>query len=186
MKQDIDVPGFPSSSPAWHQSQRKFEEQIGPHIPAVRATARRILGDGDDAADAVQEALIALWEIGPVPDHLRPWLIRTVVHRSLHSRRSKLRRTKWEDRGGETVMPCAFCDPGKELEIRELLKDLENALSALSTDQRRVIELRDLQGLEYTEIAESLDIPVGTVRSRLNRARARVRELTEWFLQESA
>ena len=83
-------------------------------------------------------------------------------------------------------MPCAFCDPGKGLEIRELLKDLENALSALSTDQRRVIELRDLQGLEYTEIAESLDIPVGTVRSRLNRARARVRELTEWFLQESA
>ena len=109
MKQDIDVSGFPSSSPAWHQSQRKFEEQIGPHIPAVRATARRILGDGDDAADAVQEALIALWEIGPVPDHLRPWLIRTVVHRSLHSRRSKFRRTKWEDRGGEMVMPCALC-----------------------------------------------------------------------------
>ena len=186
MKQSIDTWDVPSGEPTWHGSQTQFEEQIAPHIPAVRATARRILGDGDEAADAVQEALISLWQIGSVPDYLRPWLIRTVTHRSLHSRRSRMRRSRWEDLGGEIVMSCVFCDPERELEIRELVDALGNALSSLSMEQRRVVELRDLEGLEYREIADQLGVPVGTVRSRLNRARARVREATGWILRESA
>ena len=186
MKQMNDTWESSSENPEWHTSHRQFEEQIGPHIPVVRATARRILGNGDDAADAVQEALIALWQFGSVPEHLRPWLIRTVIHRSLHSRRSRLRRARWEDLGGGTVMSCAFCDPERDLEIRDLLDVLDKALASLSAEQRRVIELRDLDGLEYQEIAERLDVPVGTVRSRLNRARARVRETSDWVLSESA
>ena len=81
---------------------------------------------------------------------------------------------------------CAFCDPERDLEIRELLDVLGKALSSLSAEQRRVIELRDLDGLEYQEIAERLDVPVGTVRSRLNRARNRVRETSDRVLSESA
>ena len=83
-------------------------------------------------------------------------------------------------------MSCAFCDPERDLEIRDLLDVLDKALASLSAEQRRVIELRDLDGLEYQEIAERLDVPVGTVRSRLNRARARVRETSDWVLSESA
>ena len=81
---------------------------------------------------------------------------------------------------------CAFCDPERDLEIRELLDVLGKALSSLSAEQRRVIELRDLDSLEYQEIAERLDVPVGTVRSRLNRARNRVRETSDRVLSESA
>ena len=182
----MDSSDFPSEKSVWHASHRQFEQQIGPHIPVVRATARRILGDGDDAADAVQEALIALWQIGSVPDYLRPWLIRAVVHRSLHSRRSRMRRARWENLGGGSVMSCAFCDPEQEIEIRKLLDVLENALSVLSVEQRRVFELRDLKGLEYREIATQLGVPVGTVRSRLNRARARLRASSNWAFMESA
>lgn len=160
---------------AWHDDSDIFEAQVRPLLPGVRATARRILGDDDAAGDAVQEALISLWQAGPLPDHLRRWLLRTVVHRSLHARRTNVRRAHWEDRGGEAVIPCALCDPERSLEVRELIDVLEIALAALSPDQREVIELRDIDGLEYREIAARLGVPVGTVRSRLNRARARVR-----------
>lgn len=152
-----------------------FEAQIRPHLPAVQARARRVLGDDDAASDAVQEALIALWQSGSVPDHLRRWLLRTVVHRSLHARRSRQRRAYWEDRGGAAVLPCALCDPERETEIGELIDALDEALGALSPDHREVMVLRDLEGLEYREISDRLNVPIGTVRSRLNRARAQVR-----------
>ena len=182
----VDVWDPVSEVPEWYLDYREFEDQIGPHIPAVRATARRILGDSDAAADAVQEALISLWQFGPVPEHLRRWLIRTVVHRSLHARRTRARRAQWEDRGGEAVLPCPLCDPERGLEIRELLDVLGDVLSGLPADQRKVVELRDFEGLEYRQIADQLGVPVGTVRSRLNRARARIRESGGRFALESA
>ena len=73
------------------------------------------------------------------------------------------------------MLSCALCDPERELEIRELLDCLDRALAAVSTDHRDILVLRDVQGLDYREIADQLGLPVGTVRSRLNRARARVR-----------
>ncbi len=167
------VPALPGSAGADRPS--RFEEQIRPHLGAVQATARRILGDDDAASDAVQEALIALWRTEPVPGHLRQWLLRTVVHRSLHARRSRTRRSYWEDKGGEEILPCALCDPAREVEVRELLDCLDGALQALSPDHRAVFVLRHVEGLEYGEISDRLGVPVGTVRSRLNRARARVR-----------
>ncbi|MCG8590355.1 MAG: sigma-70 family RNA polymerase sigma factor, partial [Proteobacteria bacterium] len=74
-----------------------------------------------------------------------------------------------------SVLPCALCDPERELEIRELLDCLDRTLMTLSPDHRDVLVLRDVEGFEYREISELLGVPVGTVRSRLNRARARVR-----------
>ncbi len=151
------------------------EARIRPLLPAVRATARRILGDDDAAADAVQEALIALWRMGSIPAHLRPWLVRAVVHRSLHARRTRQRRIRWEEEGGEAVVACTLCDPERELETRELLACIDRLVEAMSPEYRAVFLLRDLEGLEYQEIAEALELPVGTVRSRLHRARAHVR-----------
>ena len=81
---------------------------------------------------------------------------------------------------GSAVKPCSFCDPGRQLEIRELLDTLEEVLKGLPADQRRVVELRDLEGMDYREIADQLGIPVGTVRSRLNRARSRMRASDDW------
>ncbi len=152
-----------------------FEALVGPHLSAVRATARRILGDDDAASDAVQDALITLWQAGEVPDHLRKWLLRTVVHRSLHRRRSRIRRLRWEELGGAAVLSCALCDPERELEIRDLIDSLDRVLGALPPEHREILMLRELEGLEYREISDVLGVPVGTVRSRLSRARAEVR-----------
>ncbi len=156
-----------------------FEDLIRPHLSAVRATARTILGDDDAASDAVQEALITLWQAGEVPEHLRRWLLRTVVHRSLHARRSRIRRRHWEDHGGAAVLACALCDPERELEIRDLIDCLDRALTALPRQHREILVLRELEGLEYREISDLLGVPVGTVRSRLNRARAQIRAATD-------
>ncbi len=171
---------------AWHTSYTRFEEQIKPHLTAVRATARRILGDDDAAADAVQEALISLWHMGPVPAHLRRWLLRTVVHRSLHARRTRMRRAHWEDRGGDPAVSCVLCDPERQLEVRELLEMLDDTLGDLPPEQLEALELCDVQGLEYQQIADRLGIPVGTVRSRINRARARMRASTDAFMAGQA
>lgn len=157
------------------RSLESFEALVGPHLPAIRATARRILGDDDAASDAVQEALITLWQAGEVPGHLRRWLLRTVAHRSLHARRSRIRRRRWEDEGGAAVVSCALCDPERELEIRDLIDCLDRALGALPPEHREILVLRELDGLEYREISEALGVPVGTVRSRLNRARSQIR-----------
>ncbi len=158
-----------------YEDLESFEALIGPHLGAVRATARRILGDDDAAQDAVQEALITLWQAGVAPEHLRRWLLRTVVHRSLHARRSRMRRRRWEDQGGAAVLSCALCDPERELEIRDLIDCLDRALAELPPEHREILVLRELEGLEYREISEFLGVPVGTVRSRLNRARAQIR-----------
>jgi RNA polymerase sigma-70 factor (ECF subfamily) len=155
---------------------------VAPHLTRLLAVAERILGCPDEARDAVQEALVTLWETADVPENLRAWLVRTVVHRSLHRRRGAERRRKWEERAAvEMSTWCALCDPERSAEGAELRGQLESALRALSEEQQIVIALRALHGLDYQAIAAELGVPVGTVRSRLNRARAALREeLARW------
>lgn len=152
---------------------------VRPHLDRLFAVAERILGDPARADDAVQEALVTLWSSREAPPNLRGWLVRTVVHRSLHARRTEQRRRKWEERAGEEwSATCPLCDPSESIEARELERDLGQALDALSDEHRVVVGLR-AEGLDYGAIAARLGVPVGTVRSRLNRAREALREELE-------
>jgi|JI10StandDraft_1071094.scaffolds.fasta_scaffold401010_1 RNA polymerase sigma factor (sigma-70 family) len=149
---------------------------VEPHLALLRRVALRILGCPEQAQDAVQEALCALWQAHGRPTEIRGWLVRTVVHRSLHRRRSEGRRRRWEERAALDQDPfCPICNPADELERRETLTALEDALADLSSEHRVVLALR-AAGLEYDEIAAELALPVGTIRSRLNRARRSLRE----------
>ena len=153
-----------------------LERAVEPHLSRLRAVAERILGCPDQAHDAIQEVLVTLWRTAEMPQNLRAWLIRTVIHRSLHARRGTERRRKWEElAGGEIVDSCVLCDPERSVQNRELRDRLDEALRALSEEQVRILELRALEGLEYEDIAGRLGVPVGTVRSRLNRARHALR-----------
>jgi RNA polymerase sigma-70 factor (ECF subfamily) len=153
---------------------------VAPHLARLRAVAERILGCQDDAHDAVQEVLVTLWRTPEMPQNLRAWLTRTVIHRALHARRTSERRRKWEELAGiEALRGCLLCDPEQEAEGRELRARLDAALRALSEEHLRVIELRALEGLDYEDIATRLGVPVGTVRSRLNRARFALRDRLE-------
>ncbi len=153
----------------------KLAELVAPHLAQLTEVAERILGTGEQADDAVQEALVTLWNTRDLPPNPRSWLVRTVVHRSLHARRTAERRRKWEERAGfDWALTCPLCDPSETLEAQELEQRLERALAGLRDDQRIVVALR-AEGLDYQEIADRLEIPIGTVRSRLNRAREALR-----------
>jgi RNA polymerase sigma-70 factor (ECF subfamily) len=147
--------------------------------------ARRILGSDDLAWDAVQESLILLWHEEHAPHDLVGWLVRTVVHRSLHHARSQRRRRLHEERGGEWARE-RDDDPSRAAQLVELAQCVERALAQLPEPFQSTLRLRDVDGLEYAEIAERLELPVGTVRSRLHRARALLRPLLATLVHDSA
>lgn len=158
-------------------AEAALRKAIDPHLSYLHSVARRILGDEDLARDAVQEALVALWRAGTVPVHVRGWLVRTVVHRSLHSRRTRLRQLALESRAAdEELAPCPLCEPERDLEAKRWMEALERELSALSAESREVFLLREREGLEYDVIARRMGIPIGTVRSRLSRVRTLLRD----------
>jgi len=158
-------------------SEHELSLALRSHAAQLHAIAERILGSPELAGDVVQETLIALWRAPELPPNLRGWLVRTVLHRSLHARRTEGRRRRWEQLAGEHwAEHCPICDPERDAASRELNRAIHRSLEALSADQRLAFELREFEGLRYEEIARRLGIPIGTVRSRLNRARKVLRE----------
>ncbi|MBK7874142.1 MAG: RNA polymerase sigma factor [Planctomycetes bacterium] len=154
-----------------------FDHLVEPHLEALHAIARGIVGSDDLAWDAVQETLVCFWRANEAPQDVRGWLVRTVVHKSLHVDRARRRRSRHEDRAGsERVEPCPLCDPALALEHESWAVELDAALESLSAEMRAVFLLRQREGLEYEAIASALALPIGTVRSRLKRARERLAE----------
>jgi RNA polymerase sigma-70 factor (ECF subfamily) len=153
-----------------------FAERVRGHIPRMVRLARRFVGSEDLAWDVVQESLLALWQTPTPPSDMRPWLSRTVIHRALHIRRTLRRRWHYEERAGAAVAADApVRDPAEELTLQGLRVQLRLAVSRLPLDQLRAFGLREIEGLEYAEIARRLGVPVGTIRSRLARARDALR-----------
>lgn len=168
------IPDGPRFAPAPDESV--LDSEVMPHLPMLRQVAQRILRCPEQAEDAVQDAIVVLWKRNERPPELRGWLVKTVIHRSLHRRRTEARRQRWEDAAAVSAsVTCPLCDPEEEFAQRELLEVVEAAVESLGEEHREVISLRS-QGLEYDEIAQRLDLPIGTVRSRLNRARRALRE----------
>jgi len=149
-----------------------FRALLEPHLAALHAVARGIVTSHDLACDAVQETSLALWMQDEKPADLRGWLVRTTVHKCLHVLRRADRRGRHEERAGvERTEACPLCDPGLPAEESELRLRLDAAIAELSDELRTTFLLRSERGLDYQEIAEALSIPIGTVRSRLKRAR---------------
>ncbi len=151
----------------------EFAREAGRHLPRMTSAARRILRDADLAADAVQEALVALWRHDVRPEDPGAWLQRAVTLRSLDLARRRRRLRDHEERArlGRPERSSRD-DPAAGLERRDLALSVREALARLRPDHREILALRDVEGLGYEEVAEALGVPVGTVRSRLHRARA--------------
>ena len=144
--------------------------------PRVWAIARRISGNDADAADATQEALLAIVRGLPGFDGrsaLATWCHRVATNACLDELR-RARRRPVPDAGEPT--PVATTDRIEQVGQR---LDLRAALDALGDDHRQILVLRDVAGHDYAEIAEMLDIPIGTVRSRLARARRHMIQLLD-------
>lgn len=159
-----------------------FTEAIEPLIPHLVGHARAVLKCEGLARDAVQETLLRLWqyvgETGGLPQSLKPWLCRAVIRRSLQDSRSLSRRSRREECAGRSRQDCQlFDDPAERLQVREAGRTLDGLLGQLPPEFREVLILREAQGAEYEAIAQQLGLPIGTVRSRLSRARAALREM---------
>lgn len=141
-------------------------------LARARQVARTLLGCDHLAADAVQEALVALWRTSASPPDPRGWLVRAVVLRCRHLRRTLRRRLHHEHTASTHCALHAGCDnPLHRAYAHELGEHLDAAIAGLPTDQRAPFELFERDGLDYDAIATNLGVPVGTVRSRLHRAR---------------
>jgi RNA polymerase sigma-70 factor (ECF subfamily) len=147
---------------------------IAPHIPRLRRYARALAGDQHAADDLVQDTLERainkhhLWRPG---SDLRAWLF-AIMH-NVFVNQLRARAAHPEAALDEDDLPAVPSVQGERLEIR----DLEGALALLPPEQREIVLLVGLEQLSYAEVAKALDIPIGTVMSRLFRGRERLRAL---------
>ena len=144
---------------------------LGRHVDRVHAICRRILGNPDDALDATQEALIAVSRsIGRFDERaaFTTWLHRVATNAAL----DELRRRNRRPTPAETLIEPTTAASGSATDAVGDRIDIDEALSRIPEEFRVVVVLRDLCDLDYAQIAEILDLPPGTVRSRIARGRA--------------
>ena len=166
-------------------------ELLGRYQDRVFGVCYRMLGDREWASDMAQEAMVRIiqgLDRFDARSRLSTWIIRVTMNVCLTSlRRQKLRRTLPldapgpgrrgdSDRGADRLELTGEPGAGQRVESRETLDRLRRALALVSPDQRALLILRDMQDLSYRQIADLFEIPPGTVKSRLFRARAALRE----------
>jgi RNA polymerase sigma-70 factor, ECF subfamily len=169
-----------------------FNTLVVVHQRLVFNVCYRTLGNSEDAADATQDALLSAFRgikafNGPASG-LRGWLLRIAVNACYDQLRRRQRRPS------DSLDALRVSDPDHESSIAERLPDpgigpeqhslgvetahnIQAALDQLAPDQRLTVVLCDVQGLSYEEAAAAMAVELGTVKSRLSRARAQLREL---------
>jgi RNA polymerase sigma factor (sigma-70 family) len=154
--------------------------------------AYRVMGEPEYAADATQEAFISAYKKlrSYRGGSFRAWLLRIVTNACYDELRRRQRRPTtslepMDDGGDEIESPQWLADPGEtpedSLERAELSSAIQHCLNDLPSDFRSVVVLVDVQGLDYAEAAQTIGKPVGTVKSRLARARTRLRDCLRGF-----
>ncbi|MFN8449336.1 MAG: sigma-70 family RNA polymerase sigma factor [Anaerolineae bacterium] len=142
--------------------------------------AYRIMGDSHSAADAAQEAFITAYRRLNTyrGGSFRSWLLRITTNQCYDELRRRQRRpaVSVEDMGDEPALPDDADTPEEVVQQRELHRAIQDCIGALNADQRVVLVLCDVEGLDYQAIADQLGAQIGTVKSRLSRARAAVRD----------
>jgi RNA polymerase sigma-70 factor (ECF subfamily) len=175
--------------------RREFEALARQHYADLYRAACRLTGGGDDGADLTQEALVRgyMGFQGFEPGtNFRAWMLRIMANTHISRYRRRRRRPEevgWEattDATGRETLRAAETAPGPEAETFAQFHDAEvdEALAALPEDFRMVAIMSDVYGLQYQEIADALGIPIGTVRSRLFRARRLLREHLRAYAEE--
>ena len=162
-----------------------FERLVRPHFDRLYRLAFRLTGRKAEAEDLFQELLIKAY--GKLDDLVAidepgSWLSRVMYHLFIdEQRRFARRRMHTVEEGylpGDGLEGFAGSDnPEADQQRYEKLKQLDLALAQLSDEHRIIVLLHDTEGYKLTEIQELMAIPVGTVKSRLHRARARLREI---------
>jgi RNA polymerase sigma-70 factor (ECF subfamily) len=164
-----------------------FGELVRRYQDRLYNTVYRLLDNADDAQDVVQDAFVNAYQSldGFKGDsQFFTWLYRIAVNTAIsHKRKQRLTLSIDSGRNGERrVEPLDDSDasrPEHALERAEEERRVQQALNRLSAEHRAVLILKDMEGQKYEAMAEILGVPIGTIRSRLHRARTELRELLE-------
>ncbi len=163
------------------ERRRRFEAEALPHLDAAYRLARWLARRPGDADDVVQDAMLRAWRgfDGRHGTEVRPWLLAIVRNCFLSHAARQARdggRSAGDDVELEQHLPAADADDPLAAAARSEQADaLAAALAALPEDFRTVLVLREIEDLSYREIAQVLEMPIGTVMSRLARAREALR-----------
>lgn len=175
--------GITSFWPFRQDDHSQFEQLIRPHLKQLYRLAYRYTGKRDDAEDLVQELLLKLFprleEMKEI-DKLAPWLSRVLYRQFIDHLRRQQRSpidfmdeddASYESHSSQTAEP-------SEVVNSELTRELINiALEKVNENHRILVLLHDVEGYSMPEISEIIDVPIGTIKSRLSRARNKLREI---------
>ncbi len=161
---------------------RAFEELVDRHRMAVYRLARSITGNHHDADDTAQETFLRVYRSLGSYDPSRPfkpWLKRIAYNTSLNTVRASKSRSRGlaVDDIPEIAQPSP--DQPEKMEAKENVAQVDGAVQALPSELRATLLLRAVEGMSYKDIAATMGVKIGTVMSRLSRARERVLEVLE-------
>jgi RNA polymerase sigma-70 factor, ECF subfamily len=177
---------------AQHGDLEAFNSLVLAYQAMLYNTALRILGDEELAADATQEAFLSAFRAlnSYRGGSFKAWLMRTVTNACYDELRRKKRRpttplepdsSEGEDMDTPRWLADPSAGPEQEFDKAELEHAIQHCLDNLPTEFRTVVVLADIQGLDYSEVARAARVPLGTIKSRLARARLRLRECLQSF-----
>ncbi|GAB3161481.1 hypothetical protein GCM10027059_11760 [Myceligenerans halotolerans] len=153
------------------------------HSARVYRLAYRLTGNQQDAEDLTQETFIRVFRSlsSYTPGTFEGWLhrITTNLFLDMARRRKRIRMEAMGDDDGAVAATGEQGRPEREFEHANLGHDVQHALDELRPEYRAAVVLCDIEGLSYEEIAKTLNVKLGTVRSRIHRARAQLREALE-------
>jgi RNA polymerase sigma-70 factor (ECF subfamily) len=162
----------------------RFEAQVLPHLDAAYRFARWLARSPADADDIVQEAVLRAYRgfDGLRGSDIKSWLLTIVrnCHASGHRQQQRRATVALPEESGQEdghAMVSTAPDPESASIQRDEERNFERLLSSLSQEHREVLALRELEEMSYREIAEMTGLPIGTVMSRLARARGALKEL---------
>jgi len=168
-------------TPDQKQLYADFEREAVPHMDALYNFALKMTGDSDDASDLIQETYLKAFRFFDKFEkgtNCKAWLFRIMKNTYINTYRKNVKepdKVDYEDVENfyENIKASNTDSAHLEKDIYDNLLDdeLSEAISSLPEDFRTVVILADIEGFTYEEIADFIDVPVGTVRSRLHRAR---------------
>lgn len=148
-----------------------FEQELVIHLPSLRRYAYALTGSQQNAEDLVQDCLARAWEklhLWQIGSNLRTWLF-TIMH-NLYINQCKKKKPTVSIEDIDEIAD-NYSSPEQQIYV----EDLQKALHQLPFDQKEVLLMVALEGMQYSEVAKILNVPIGTVMSRLHRARERLR-----------
>ncbi len=159
---------------------RRYQDRLYP-------TALRLTGCAEDAQDLLQETFFRAYQkLGRFhgESSFYTWVYRIAVNLALSGRRRKRPTLRTSEFHTAPAVDPRQNDPSSPMERAEREQIIQDALASLAADHRAVVVMKEFDGLRYEEIAEILGIPVGTVRSRLHRARCELRDLLRDLIED--